>query len=208
VTAARTLRIGLTGPIGCGKSTVGRRLEEHGAVFVDADAVVREVTAPGTPAAGAILEAFGPAVAADGGGIDRAALAGIVFADAARLRELEAIIHPAVRPAILARIEAAESAGAPVVAVEAIRLVEGGLAQLCDEVWLVTCEPATQFARTVHRSGDEADARRRIDAQRGLTERLRPHAHRVLDTSGDPDATRAAADGALAAALAAVSRSA
>lgn len=204
--AGRTLRIGLTGPIGCGKSTVGQRLAEHGGVFIDADAVVREITAPGTRTAAAILEAFGPAVAAGDGGIDRAALAAIVFADADRLRALEAIVHPAVRRAILARIEAAERDGAPLVAVEAIRLVEGGLAELCDEVWLVTCDPATQLARTVSRSGDEADARRRIDAQRGLTERLRPHARRVIDTSGDLEATRALTDAALEAALTAVSR--
>ncbi len=199
-----TIRIGLTGPIGCGKSTVGRWLEERGAVLVDADAVAREVTAPGTPGHDAVLARFGAAVRAADGTLDRAALARIVFADADRLRDLEAIVHPVVRPALLGRIDEAQRAGAAVVVVEAIRLVEGGRASASDAVRLVTCAPRDQRRRLRQRGMEPTDALRRIEAQAGLEERLRPVASRVIDTSGSPAAARARVDAALDAALAAV----
>jgi dephospho-CoA kinase len=180
---SRTVRIGLTGPIGCGKSTVARWLATQGAVVIDADVVAREMTAPGQPAHDAGLGRFGDPVRSAEGTLDRAALARIVFADANELAALEAIVHPAVRPVILARIRAAEAAAAPAVAIEAIKLVEGGLAELCDEVWLVTCESRVQRERLLARGADAADADRRMAAQRGLTERLRPAATRVIDTS-------------------------
>jgi dephospho-CoA kinase len=171
---------------------------------VDADAVAREVTAPGTPGHDAVLARFGPGVRRPDGTLDRAALAAIVFGDAARLRELEAIVHPLVRPALLARVEAAERGGAAVVAIEAIRLVEGGLAELCDEVWLVTCDPGDQRRRLEGRGVDPADAARRIDAQSGLVERLTERATRIVDTSGDAAAARARVTDALSAATAAL----
>ena len=186
----RALRIGLTGPIGCGKSTVAGWLAAAGAAVVDADAVAREVTEPGEPALAAVLEAFGPSVRRPDGSLDRAALAAIVFADAADLQRLEAIVHPAVRPRLLARVEAAEAAGAEAVAIEAIRLVEGGLGELCDEIWLVTCNPADQRARLAGRGDDAADGERRMGAQAGLAERLAPVATRILDTSGDRERAR------------------
>ena len=185
-----SLRIGLTGPIGCGKSTVAGWLADDGAAVVDADEVAREVTAPGEPALAAIAERFGPGVLRADGSLDRAGLARIVFADADRLRDLESIVHPAVRPRLLAAVEAAEDAGAPIVAIEAIRLVESGLAALCDEVWLVACEPGEQRTRLAGRGDEAADAERRIAAQEGLVDRLRPFASRVIDTSGSPAETR------------------
>ena len=180
----RTLRIGLTGPIGCGKSTVAGWLATRGAVLVDADVIAREVTARGQPAHDAVLNRFGDAVRAADGGLDRAALARIVFGDPAALAALEAIVHPAVRPVILAAIETAEGEKAPAVVIEAIKLVEGGLAELCDEVWLVTCDPRVQRERLLGRGASPEDADRRMDAQRGLVERLRPATSRVLDTTG------------------------
>jgi dephospho-CoA kinase len=191
VTAARTLRIGLTGPIGCGKSTVAGWLAERGAVVVEADSLARLVTEPGKPATEAVLARFGEAFRAADGGLDRSTLAALVFRDEAALRDLEAIVHPAVRPEILARIAAAEVAGAPAVVVEAIKLVEGGLAALCDEVWLVACPPVVQRQRVRLRGASEADADRRIEAQAGLMDRLRPVATRVIDTAGTPEATKA-----------------
>ncbi len=183
---SRALRIGLTGPIGCGKSTVAGWLAARGAVVVDADAVARAVTAPGTPAHAAILARFGDAVRGAEGALDRAALARLVFADPAALLDLEAIVHPAVRPRILEMMEAADRAGAPAVAVEAIKLVEGGLAALCDEIWLVTCNPEAQRARLAGRGMAAADAERRIATQGDLVRRLRPHATRLLATDGAP----------------------
>jgi dephospho-CoA kinase len=186
----RTVRIGLTGPIGCGKSTVAGWLATRGAVVVDADEVARAVTTPGQPAHDAVLARFGDPVRGADGTLDRAALARIVFADPAALRDLEAIVHPAVRPAILAEIAAAEAAAAPAVVIEAIKLVEGGLGELCDEVWLVTCGARVQRERLLARGSDAEDADRRIEAQRGLDERLRPAASRILDTSGTAVDTR------------------
>jgi dephospho-CoA kinase len=199
----RTIRIGVTGPIGCGKTQVIRWLAELGVVVIDADAVARVVTAPGHPAHDVILRRFGAAVTTPAGTLDRAALGRIVFSDPDALRELEAIVHPAVRPRILEAMEAAERNGAPAVAIEAIKLVEGGLAALCDEVWLVTCDEADQRRRLMQRGTTTADTDQRIAAQAGLVDRLQPAATRVLDTTGDAAAARALVVSALAEAIAA-----
>jgi dephospho-CoA kinase len=180
---ARPLRIGLTGPIGCGKSTVARFLASRGAVVIDADALARDATAPGEPAFRAIVERFGPAVLAPDGRLDRPTLARIVFADAAALHGLEEIVHPAVRPRVMAALGRAGPAGS-VVVLEAIRLVEAGYAAVLDEIWLVTCDPATQRARLVDRGLDPADAERRIASQAGLVDRARPVTTRLLPTDG------------------------
>jgi dephospho-CoA kinase len=180
----RTIRIGLTGPIGCGKSTVARWLGELGAVVVDADAIARRVTDLGEPALAAVIARFGDAYRRPDGALDRAALGRLVFADPAALRDLEAIVHPAVRPRIEAAVGAAEEADATAVVIEAIKLVEGGLAELCDEVWLVTCDPDAQRERLSGRGVDGEDADQRIAAQGDVTARLRPAATRVVDTSG------------------------
>lgn len=211
--ARRTLRIGITGPIGCGKSTVAGWLADLGARVIDADQVARGVTPPGSPELAAVVDAFGDEIMLADGSLDRAALGRIVFADPAALRRLEAIIHPAVRPLILELIAAAQRDAVPAVVIEAIKLVEGGLAALCDEVWLVSCEPAEQRTRllerararvaprTVHGTDGaaadadaraaahlearlEADAEARIAAQSDLVARLRPHATRIIDTTG------------------------
>ena len=187
-----TVRIGLTGPIGCGKSTVAGWLGERaGVVVIDADRVAREVLEPGEPALDAVVARFGSGLVGPDGSLDRAALGRIVFADPAALHDLEAIVHPAVRPRILDATARAVSEGAAAVVIEAIKLVEGGLAALCDEVWLVTCDPAVQLERVVARGSEPADADRRIAAQGGLTDRLRPDATRVIDTSGTLADTRA-----------------
>jgi len=197
----RTRRIGITGPIGCGKSTVTGWLAERGAAVIDADDVAREVTAAGTEAASAIAATFGGELLRPDGSLDRSALGRIVFADPAALARLEAIVHPAVRPVILQRMEAAAATGAPAVVVEAIKLVEGGLAALCDEVWLVTCDADEQLARLLARGATEPDALSRIGAQVGLAERLAPAATRVIDTSGAVSTARQVVETAWLAAL-------
>lgn len=202
----RALRIGLTGPIGCGKSTVARWLAARGAVIVDADCLAREATAPGEPAHDSVAARFGASVRGPDGTLDRAALARLVFSDPAALADLEAIVHPEVRPRILAALDAADAAAAPAVVVEAIKLVESGLADICDEVWLVTCQPATQQARLAARGVPEADARRRISAQRGLDARVRPRATRVVVTDGPPEETERDAAGLFVEACAAHAR--
>jgi dephospho-CoA kinase len=184
VSADRPVLIGLTGPIACGKSTVAGWLAARGAEVIDADVVAREVTAPGQPGHDAVLARFGDAVRSPAGSLDRAALARIVFADPDALRELEAIVHPLVRPRILAAVEAARERRAPAVAIEAIKLVEGGLAELCDQVWWITCRD--QRERLTGRGMDPADADRRIAAQAGMKKRVQVTRPDVVDvdTSG------------------------
>lgn len=189
-TGKPTLVIGLTGPIGCGKSTVAAWLGDLGATVVDADLVAREVVEPGEPALAEVLETFGPDVEAPDGSLDRAALGRIVFTNPDALARLEAIVHPAVRPRILEHIANATRDGAPAVVVEAIKLVEGGLAALCDEVWLVVCDPTAQRDRLAARDTDAADTDARIAAQSDIVDRLMPAASRVIDTSGGIPETR------------------
>jgi dephospho-CoA kinase len=197
----KTVRIGLTGPIGCGKSTVASWLGELGAVVIDADEVAREVVARGTPELEAVIREFGAEMLLPTRELDRSRLGRIVFADPDALRRLEAIIHPAVRPRILARMAEAEAAGAPAVVVEAIKLVEGGLAGLCDQVWLVACDDADQRSRLGGRGMAADQAEQRIAAQGDIVERLRPGATRIIDTSGPRDVSRARALEAWTAAL-------
>lgn len=182
------LVIGLTGNIACGKSTVLALLAALGADTIDADQEVHALYAPGTPVSTAIGAAFGPGVLTPAGGVDRRALGAIVFADPARLRQLEAIVHPAVRQRIEARIAASR---APVIVVDAIKLIEGGLADRCDSVWVVTCTPAQQLARLMARDGyDRAEAERRIAAQPPQAEKV-ARADVVIDNSGSREATAA-----------------
>jgi dephospho-CoA kinase len=198
----RAVRIGITGPIGCGKSTVARWLREReGVVVIDADQVAREVLDPGEPALDAVIARFGREYLRPDGELDRTALGRLVFADPSALRNLEAIVHPAVRPRILSAIGEADKRGAMAVVVEAIKLVEGGLADECDEVWLVTCDRDAQLARLLDRGMSPGDATLRIAAQAGALERIRSKATREIDASGDASTTRDAVEGAFAAAL-------
>ena len=195
-------RLGLTGPIGCGKSTVAHWLgERRGVVVIDADQVARDVVEPGEPALDAVIARFGEGFRRAEGSLDRPALGRLVFADEAALRALEAIVHPAVRPRILAAIEDARQEGAVAVVIEAIKLVEGGLAATCDEVWLVTCDRAVQGERLVGRGTAPADAATRMDAQSGF-DAIAGIANRVIDTSGAAEVTRDAVERAFDAALA------
>ena len=197
-----TARIGLTGPIGCGKSTVAGWLRERpGVVIVDADDVARAVVEPSEPALEAVIARFGAALRRPDGSLDRAGLGRIVFADPAALLDLEAIVHPAVRPRILAAIDDAEAAGATAIVIEAIKLVEGGLATMCDEIWLVTCDPSVERARLIGRGSSPVEATERIAAQAGLVARIGRAATRTIDTSRDPASTRSLVDDAFDAAL-------
>ena len=174
--------IGLTGNIACGKSAVSACLARLGAEVVDADQEAHALYAPGTPVGIAIAAAFGPGVLAADGSVDRRALGAIVFADPERLRRLEEITHPAVRRRIEARLIMSR---APVVVLEAIKLIEGGLAARCDAVWVVTCLPDQQKARLMARDGlDEAAAAQRIAAQPPPADKV-ARADLVLDNSGD-----------------------
>jgi dephospho-CoA kinase len=200
----RPFLIGLTGPIGCGKSTVASMLARLGGFTIDADAVARAATDPGEPALPEIRARFGADVFAPDGTLDRAALARIVFSDPAALADLEAIVHPRVRSRVRELLESETATTAPFVVLEAIKLVEGGLARACDEVWLVACEPATQRERLAGRGSTPEDIERRIAAQGDLVARLAPQATRVVATDGSIEAVRERVEEALAEALAGV----
>lgn len=197
----RAVLIGLVGPSGCGKTTVARRLAARGAAVIDADELTREVMASGSDVAEAVIAHFGETFRRPDGSLDRTGLGRLVFADAARLVELEAIVHPGVRRRIVAAVREADAARPDAIVLEAIKLVEAGYATSCDEVWLVTCTEDTQLARLAGRGVDEVDARQRQRAQRGLAPTWRRAATRVLRTDGSLAAVEAAVDAALAEAL-------
>jgi dephospho-CoA kinase len=199
----RPRRIGITGPIGCGKSTVSRWLgDREDVVLIDADQVARDVVEPGEPALEAVISRFGETFRLPDGSLDRASLGQLVFADPGALRDLEAIVHPAVRPRIVAAIDRAERDGAVAIVLEAIKLVEGGLADACDEVWLVTCEPETQRERLVGRGMSPEAADQRMAAQAGFADKVHPVATLVVDTSASQAETRAVVERAFVASLA------
>lgn len=184
----RVLIIGLTGNIGTGKSTVAGMLAELGAETIDADLVAHEVMRAGTPAHGQIVETFGPEVLAPDGEIDRKRLGGIVFADQAALARLEAIVHPATLKAVIQRIV---SSAANVVVVEAIKLVESGMADSYDSVWVTTCRAEQQIARITEARGlSRAEAEQRVRAQPPQGKKI-ARADVVVDTSGSLLQTRA-----------------
>lgn len=188
----RVLIVGLTGGIASGKSAVAERLAELGAVIVDADVLAREVVAPGTPGLAAVLERFGSGVLGPDGALDRAALGAIVFADPQARRELEAIVHPAVR-ARAAELTAAAPAGAIVVQVIPL-LVETGQQRAFDRVVVVDIDPELQVERLVRRNGlTRAEGLARIAAQATREQRLAA-ADEVVDNNGTPEQLTAAVD--------------
>jgi dephospho-CoA kinase len=178
------LRIGLTGGIGSGKSTVSALLAERGARVVDADRLAREVVAPGTPGLAAVAEAFGPDVLAADGGLDRPALAAVVFADPDARARLDGIVHPLVRARAVELV--GEMPPGAVVVQDIPLLVETGQAGSFDLVLVVQADPEVRVARLVARGLTGSDARARIAAQ-ATDEQRAAVADVVLDNSGTLD---------------------
>ena len=179
------LRVGLTGGIASGKTTVSDALGRHGAVVIDADVLAREVVEPGTQGLAAVVDRFGADVLTADGRLNREALGLLVFSDVQARRDLERIVHPAVR-ARAAEIESTAAADAVVVHVIPL-LVETGQHEDFDVLVVVDTDPRRQLDRLRRRNGlDQAAAQARLDAQVARQDRLRV-ADVVLDNDGTAD---------------------
>jgi len=181
--------VGLTGPIGSGKSTVAAMLRELGARVLDADAIARDEQSRGTTGYSAIVQQFGTEVLGEDTEIDRAKLADIVFADPRRLEQLEKILHPRV----IARILQARKmlADDQILVVEAIKLIETSLRSVCDRIWVVLAPRDRLLSRLTSRGMSEAGVGARLAAQASEDD-FRRAAHVVIENDGDRDALRAA----------------
>jgi dephospho-CoA kinase len=145
---ARPLIVGMTGNIATGKSTVLAYLAGLGAWVIDADRLAHSAMEPGGPAYAGVIAEFGSALVRADGLIDRQRLGQIVFAEPAKLQALEKLVHPAVFALAQQEVRQATAAGAPVIIIEAIKLLESGrLVSLCDEIWVVTAPETAQLAR-------------------------------------------------------------
>jgi len=185
------LRLGLTGGIASGKSAVAALLRELGFPVMDADSVSHKLMEPGQPAYEEILKQFGADLVDGSGRIDRGKLASIVFADPARLAQLNAILHPRVEEAILRQLAEWQKDGVRDAGfVEAALLIEAGLVDKLDGLVVAWCKPEQQLERLRVRGMSEIEARRRIAAQLPLEEKLK-RATETIDCSGSLEETRA-----------------
>ena len=184
------LRVGLTGGLASGKSTVARLLADRGAAVFDADELVRELYRPGGAAAHAARDLFGDAILDASGNVDRARVAEIVFHDVDRRRALEARLHPLVREERERRFGQAAWAGAKVAICEASLLFEAGTEDEYDRVLLVVAPAEERIRRWIERGGTVDDARRRIAAQMAPTEAAE-RADDVIVNDGSAEALRA-----------------
>jgi dephospho-CoA kinase len=172
--------IGLTGNIGCGKSTVAGWLSDLGVAIVDLDAVARQIRNNDAEARRRIEERFGT--------IEAGKLAAVVFSDPAALADLEAILHPLVRNETRARLAELEAAGVEAACIEAIKLLESPLHDACDETWVVRCDEADAVARLSARGMGEDEARRRLANQSAQEEKVAA-ADVVIDGSAPMEET-------------------
>jgi dephospho-CoA kinase len=166
----RRLRIGLTGGIASGKSTVAQRFVELGIPVINADEVARAVVAPGQPGLAAVAGAFGDGVLAEGGGLDRRALRNLIFSDAARRKELEQILHPLIQAEMERR---AAAASGPYLVMEIPLLIEGGKLDRVDRILVVDVDEAIQLERVMARDVSSPEqARAILAAQASRAQRL------------------------------------
>jgi dephospho-CoA kinase len=179
--------IGLTGPIGAGKSLVAGILRELGAKVIDADAVVRDEQSRGTVGYSAIVQTFGTHVLGEDKEIDRAKLAAEVFADPTKLARLERIMHPRVVARILQARKMLRDGD--VMVVEAIKLLESDLRSVCDEIWVVLAPKPLLIERLQERGLPKPEAELRLARQASEGE-FRAAADVVIVNDGDRDATR------------------
>jgi dephospho-CoA kinase len=190
---------GLTGGIASGKSTVAARLRSRGIPVIDADALAREVVAPGTDGLAAIVDAFGPSILVPDGSLDRKALARVAFADPIARKKLEGITHPRIGQLVMQRASQLAAAGEPLACYEAALIVENGLADAFRPLIVVACSPEVQLSRVQARDQAKVqDAMARIEAQKPTAEKV-ALADYVIDTGGSLEDNERQTDRALAA---------
>lgn len=179
------IRVGLTGGIATGKSTVARMFAARGAAVLDADELVRELQYPGMPVYDAIVEAFGTAILKEDGTIDRKSLGEMVFRDTKLRKRLEAIVHPALISAVEQRVVELRTQGVPICVVELPLLIEAESEGRFDWVVVVVASEDLQVARLMADRGlTRAEALARIRSQMPLQEKVK-QAHFVIENSGD-----------------------
>lgn len=185
-------RVGLTGGIGSGKSTVAAMLAERGAVVIDADQIARELVEPGGQALAELVTEFGPRILAADGSLSRAELASMAFSEPRATTRLNEIMHPLIRTVAAERLRSFPDA--QIVVYDMPLLVETGQSDLVDVVVVVDVPEEVQVERAVGPRGlDEADVRRRMEVQAARADRVAA-ADAVIDNSGDLAETRAAVD--------------
>ena len=193
------MKIGLTGSIACGKSTVSQYLRQKGCFIVDADAISRALTADGGAALPEIRRAFGDDVFS-GASLDRAKLGQLVFADAQKRETLNAILHPMILSEIRRQLDRLDAPGQIVVG-DVPLLFECGMESMFDTVWVVRAARETQIQRLFERDGlTREQAERRIDSQMPPDEKIR-RANAVIDTDGSIEQTHRQVDALLEAAV-------
>lgn len=177
--------IGLTGPTGAGKTTVLHVLEGMGAAVLDADAIYHDLTVSSQPMRQALQERFGPDIYDDQGVLLRKQLGAKVFGDSQALEDLNAITHRYIQLEIQKRLDQAQAEGKQVAVVDAIALIESGVADICHITVAVVAKAETRIGRIMARDGiDEAYARKRVEAQKPA-EFFQTHCQYTLHNDGD-----------------------
>ncbi|MEE8539065.1 MAG: dephospho-CoA kinase [Woeseiaceae bacterium] len=187
----KPLRIGLTGGIASGKSTIADLFAAHGVAVIDTDVMARQLVEPGKPALDEIRSAFGSRVFDSDGRLDRRSMRELVFSDASRRAQLESILHPRIRAETAAQSAAA---GGPYQIIVVPLLVESPIRQFMDRILVVDCDEDTQLRRLLARDAeDESQARRIMAAQASRTDRL-AIADDVISNNDDLGSTRSQVD--------------
>jgi dephospho-CoA kinase len=182
--------IGLTGGVATGKSSVARFFEERGVPVIDADQLAREAVMPGSPCLAQLAALLGHEVINAAGMLDRKRVGSIIFEDAEKRKLLEKVLHPEIRRLAEERIAHAAAAGRRILVYMAPLLIEAGVTDRVDEIWVVTVRPDIQIERLMARDGiDREEAGRIIASQMPLAEK-ECHGRVVIDNSGTPEETR------------------
>jgi dephospho-CoA kinase len=181
--------IGLTGGIATGKSSIARFFLDRGAAVIDADQLAREAVEPGSRGLAEVVAAFGTGVLAQDGRLDRTYLRALVFSDSRKRIQLEGILHPEIKRLAEERIADVAATGQRVVFYMAPLLIEAGVTDRVDEVWVVTARPEVQLERLELRDRlSRAEAQRIVDSQMPLAEKEK-YGRVVIDNSGTPEET-------------------